>query len=328
SLRGKAPSVLPKNQPPSLYTGQKITMDFFKTDIHNVMRLFGEITGKNIVLDERVKGEVTISLKDVPWDQALEMILDANNLIKEEKNGVITIRPLPTEPAGQGVLISTPIPKERLGAVREWSREKAKEAQMFSLFYRAKVLEAEGDLRESFKTYEEVFRLMRSNESLMRANGWILEFLCEGAFKLGSLEKAYYYAKEALRVRGEEQWAAHVAAISAAMIGKETEAKIYFDMAMSMGDTNPDLLLNYGLFLENTGNGEGALGIYRRYEELMGPDLDVGLRVARLYKEAGDKQRACQKYKELITYSSAEEKGLTATIYENIKGTCGEGVVK
>lgn len=315
-----------RESPLTLYSGQKITMDFYKTDIHNVMRLFGEIADKNIVLDEKVKGEVTISLKDVPWDQALDMILEANSLIKEEKNGVITIRPVAPEPSGQeGVLMVKALPKERAQLYQQWSKERSSEARIYSLLYRGRALEAEGDFREAFKSYEEAFRLMRSNERFIEKNLWIFESLCEGAFRLGNVEKAYHYAKEALRFKGDDPWAAHVAAITAAMMGKQAEATFYFDLSMSHGEPGPELILNYALFLENTGRKDHAIELFKRYEDTVGPDASIGMEIARLLAETGQREKACQKYKEILNYSTAEEKGLKRTIGERMKLLCGEG---
>lgn len=318
-----------RESPLSLYTGQKITMDFYKTDIHNVMRLFGEIANKNIVLDEKVKGEVTISLKDVPWDQALDMILEANNLVKEEKNGVISIRPLTSEPAGQeGVLAVKPLPKEKAQVYQQWSRERSAEAKIYSLLYRGRVLETEGNHKEAFKNYEEAFRLMRSNERLLEKNLWIFESLCEGAFRMGNLEKAFHYAKEALKFRGEDPWAAHVAAITAAMMGKQAEATFYFDLSMSQGEPSPELILNYALFLENTGRKEYAIELFQRYEDTVGPDATIGMEIARLLADTGQREKACQKYKEILNYSTAEERGLKGTIAEKMKLLCREGMTR
>lgn len=313
-------------KPISLYSGQKITMDFYKTDIHNVMRLFGEISGKNIILDEKVRGEVTISLKDVPWDQALDMILEANNLIKEEKDGIITIRTLQDTAAEKGFLVVTPMPNEKIRAYGEWTKERGLQARLYGLLYRGRMLEKEGRHAEGFRVYEEAYRLMKSDQRLLDNNPWIFETLCEMGFRLGMYEKAYYYAREAIRYRGEDPWAAHVAAISAAMMDKMAEAVVYFDMAMAQKEENPQLLLNYALFLERSGKKESALNLYKRYEEIMGPDARIGLNIGRIMEELGKKQEACEKYKEILNYRKVEDGGISTRIYERMKGVCGEGV--
>ncbi len=56
------------------YTEQRISVDFYKIDLHNVFRLIGEISGRNIVVDEKVNGSLTLALNDVPWDFVLDVI--------------------------------------------------------------------------------------------------------------------------------------------------------------------------------------------------------------------------------------------------------------
>ncbi len=74
------------------YTGQKIALDFYQTDIKNVFKILQQVSGKNYAVDRDVTGEVTISLdKPVPWDQVLDLILEMNQLGKVEKNDIIRI---------------------------------------------------------------------------------------------------------------------------------------------------------------------------------------------------------------------------------------------
>ncbi len=63
------------------YTGEKIALDFFQTDIKNVFRILREISGKNFAIDKDVSGKVTLTLeKPVPWDQVLDLVLRMNQL--------------------------------------------------------------------------------------------------------------------------------------------------------------------------------------------------------------------------------------------------------
>jgi len=73
------------------YTGQRISLDFQDANIRSVFRLLSEVSGKNIVSAEDIKGSVTITLKNVPWDQALDTILSLNSLAKHESGNVISI---------------------------------------------------------------------------------------------------------------------------------------------------------------------------------------------------------------------------------------------
>ncbi|MBC2694594.1 MAG: hypothetical protein HF982_04825, partial [Desulfobacteraceae bacterium] len=75
------------------YTGEKIALDFYDTDIKNVLRILMEISGKNFAIDKDVIGRVTLTLeKPVPWDQALDLILNMNGLNKAMEGDIIRIR--------------------------------------------------------------------------------------------------------------------------------------------------------------------------------------------------------------------------------------------
>jgi len=73
------------------YKGASMTMDFVNADVTNILRLIGEVSNLNIVWGPEVKGIVSMRLKDVPWDQALDLILDNNNLAKREQGNVIWV---------------------------------------------------------------------------------------------------------------------------------------------------------------------------------------------------------------------------------------------
>jgi len=62
------------------YTGARMTLEFADADIRNILKLIGEVSKRNIVWGPEVKGTVSMRLKNVPWDQALDVVLDINNL--------------------------------------------------------------------------------------------------------------------------------------------------------------------------------------------------------------------------------------------------------
>lgn len=75
------------------YKGQKITADFQDANIRSVFRLIAEVSGLNIVAGEDVKGLVTMKLTEVPWDQALETIMDIQQLGTKVQGNVIVVMP-------------------------------------------------------------------------------------------------------------------------------------------------------------------------------------------------------------------------------------------
>lgn len=74
-----------------VYTGQRISLDFKDADIQNVLRVIADVSGMNIIATDDVKGRVTLHLSDVPWDQALDLVLHANRLEMTREGNVIRI---------------------------------------------------------------------------------------------------------------------------------------------------------------------------------------------------------------------------------------------
>jgi type IV pilus assembly protein PilQ len=76
------------------FTGHPVSLDFQGVDLRAVLRTFSEITGLNVVIDPGVKGSVDVSLREVPWDQALDIILRANQLGYSVEGSIVRIAPL------------------------------------------------------------------------------------------------------------------------------------------------------------------------------------------------------------------------------------------
>ena len=90
-------SPLGNNQRPGrVYSGNPVSLDFQQADLRAVLRVFAEISGLNIVIDPAVKGTVDVALRDVPWDQALDIILRSNKLGYMVDGTVVRIAPLAT----------------------------------------------------------------------------------------------------------------------------------------------------------------------------------------------------------------------------------------
>ena len=68
-----------------VYNGQKISLDFKDADIQNVLRVLADVSGLNIIATDDVQGKVTLHLTDVPWDQALDLVLRTNRLEKTQR---------------------------------------------------------------------------------------------------------------------------------------------------------------------------------------------------------------------------------------------------
>ena len=76
------------------YKGQKISLDFQDADIGPIFRLLADISGYNFVIDPTVKGKITLKLMNVPWDQALDIILQTFGLGKSVEGNIVWIAPV------------------------------------------------------------------------------------------------------------------------------------------------------------------------------------------------------------------------------------------
>lgn len=76
------------------YTGKKISLDFQDIEVRRVLQLLADFTEINMVTADTVQGNITLRLKDVPWDQALDIILKTKSLDKRRNGNVIWIAPV------------------------------------------------------------------------------------------------------------------------------------------------------------------------------------------------------------------------------------------
>ena len=76
------------------FTGHPVTLDFQGADLRTVLRTFADISGLNIVIDQAVQGAVDVSLHEVPWDQALDIILRDHKLGYSVEGTIVRIAPL------------------------------------------------------------------------------------------------------------------------------------------------------------------------------------------------------------------------------------------
>ena len=73
------------------YTGEKIDLNFQNVEIRTVLQIIAEVAEKNLVVSDNVQGEVTLRLKSVPWDQALDIVLKTKGLDKREAGNVLLV---------------------------------------------------------------------------------------------------------------------------------------------------------------------------------------------------------------------------------------------
>jgi len=144
-------TAVPAAQAPK-YSGELISLELKDADLKDFFRLIGEISGLNIVLDPDVKGSLTIFLNDVPWDQALDVVLKNNSLGKQLDGNVLRV-------ASNTTLEGEEAQRKRLSDARVLAAELQTETRVLSYAKAAdlslvlkKVLSPRGDIIVDVRT--------------------------------------------------------------------------------------------------------------------------------------------------------------------------------
>ena len=126
--RWRAPEhgTLEKHSSKKIYTGRKVTLEFADADIRKIFQLIAEVSNKNILVGDDVSGTISIKLVNVPWDQALDVILQTKGLDKKEDGNIIIIRP-----AGKMATIAD----EQLAARKAYERTLDLRTKVFDVNY-------------------------------------------------------------------------------------------------------------------------------------------------------------------------------------------------
>ena len=75
------------------YAGEKLSLNFQNIDIRSVLQVIADFTGLNIITSDSVTGNITLRLKDVPWDQALDIIMQSKGLTQRKNGNVVLVAP-------------------------------------------------------------------------------------------------------------------------------------------------------------------------------------------------------------------------------------------
>ncbi|WP_290907584.1 type IV pilus secretin PilQ [Halomonas sp.] len=75
------------------FTGERITLNFQDIEVRSVLAIIADFTGLNLVASDSVQGRVTLNLEDVPWDQALDLVLKSHGLASRQEGNVIVVAP-------------------------------------------------------------------------------------------------------------------------------------------------------------------------------------------------------------------------------------------
>lgn len=309
------------------YKGNKrISVDFFKIDLHNVFRLFRDVSGVNIIVDEAVKGSLTLALNDVPWDFALDIILNLKDLRKEERFNTIVIYPADKEfvwpeRAQDNLSVEADleiVQQEQEALLIEQTAAQSDEImQSKELIRKGRVEEKADNVEKAVSLYEQAFKLDPKNSQL--ANRLASLYLAN----LGVNPKAVYYAKESLKVEPKNTQAALYAAIGLANMNQNPEATDYFMHSISGSTPLKEAIISYAAFCEQNGQGNEALKLIARYNTLYGESVDTMVSKARIYDKMGQKEKANEQYRALLASGYQIVPGLK----EYIQSRLSENVV-
>lgn len=75
------------------YRGERLSLNFQNIDIRSLLQVFADFTNLNIITSDTVQGNITLRLKDVPWDQALQIVMDAKGLASRRNGNVLWVAP-------------------------------------------------------------------------------------------------------------------------------------------------------------------------------------------------------------------------------------------
>ena len=116
------------------FRGEKISLDFHNAELTNILRAIAEVSGLNIIAGDDVKGAITIRMDDVPWDQALDVVLKVKALVKQREGNIVrilTIDSLKAEEEARRAEIEANA-KARLASARAKKAEQEVEVQELS----------------------------------------------------------------------------------------------------------------------------------------------------------------------------------------------------
>lgn len=100
------------------FTGERLSLNFQDIDTRTVLQLISDFTGTNVVVSDSVGGTLTLRLKDVPWDQALDIILKTKGLSKRESGNVMLIAPAAELAAQEKVALEARKQVQQLAPIR------------------------------------------------------------------------------------------------------------------------------------------------------------------------------------------------------------------
>lgn len=286
------------------YTRQRITVDFYKIDLHNVFRLFGEISNLNMVVDQSVGGSLTLALNDVPWDFALDIILNLKDLQKEERYNTIVISPKSKKFEWPEKTLETvefkvdetfDIKQQEEGikiSKQQETPERIIEAR--NLIHQAQSSEKLGNYTSALSLYEQSFSKWPENTVIAK------RIAALSLVQLGQNAKAVHFAKMALKANPNDYDSALQAAIGLARMKKTEQAEEYFEKSISGAEPSKAALSSYSAFCEELEKFDRAVALLKQHEDLHGDSLETMISKARIHDKQGRRDLASSEYQTIL----------------------------
>ncbi len=283
------------------YNKKRITVDFYKIDLHNVFRLIREVSKMNIIVDDSVSGSLTLALDDVPWDFALDIILNLKGLQKEERFNTIVIHPKNKkfswpQTADNNLSFETDkkVTEQEAILIQQQMNIPKTVVEAKQHIAKAHAFEKKDEYEMAIAQYSVAFAKWPTNAKL--ASKIASTYLVQ----LRQNAKALYYAKKALKIDHKLYAAALTAAIASANMQETKQAQHYFDLAVRGKKPLQEALLSYSAFSEQQKHYPEALKLIKRYETLYGDNLDSMISRARIYDKEGKHANATEQYKKIF----------------------------
>lgn len=283
------------------YNKERITVEFQKMDLHNVFNFLRQVSGVNIVVDESVQGVLTLVLDDVPWDFALDIILNLKDLEKEERFNTLVIYPKdkgfkwPDQAQNNlSFQADSKVVEHESLIIKQQEQQPVESVEAKEQMALAREAEKKENFETAIQFYEKALEKWPSNSKL--ANKISTIYLVQ----LRQNAKALYYAKIALEKDRKNYPAMLNAAIASANMQDKEKARIYFNQCTQSKKPAKEALLSYAVFSEEQQDFSGALQHLERHDTLYGDDLNSLIAEARIYDKMGKLQQATDRYQKVL----------------------------
>lgn len=283
------------------YNKERITVDFYKIDLHNVFRLLREVSKTNIVVDEAVAGSLTLALNDVPWDFALDIVLNLKDLQKEERFNTIVILPRDKafswpERAEDNLSFEADeaITEQEAILIQQQMNIPKTVVAAKQFIGKGKEYEKKDEFENAIQQYELALQQWPQNSKL--ANKISSIYLVQ----LKQNAKALYFAKKALAIEKDFANASLNAAIASANMQDTKSAQQYFDQAVTAKTPIKEALLSYAVYSEEQQQYSEALKLLKKHDMLYGENLNSMVTRARILDKQGNHDEATAEYKKIL----------------------------